>query len=262
LENKIELTVALPMYRSKEIGWLAFEGLIRQENINFEWEIIVIEEKTEDAFKADNCMKYFECLNKIGCTRLEYQVIDNWIPLSKKWLEIAKIASNTSKYFLLQASDCYPHPTRLSETYKMMESGVEWYNERDGIFYDLKTGDYAKFIAAKEKTCGLNMCTKTEFINQIKTKNYPDHFIDGWLQNQILKVKKDLKIYFNRSDNWHRGFDTTGQNNITPRADRIKNKENQFNHITFDFKKEIPKEIIDRLREFKGEKRKSLRQWI
>jgi len=35
-----ELTVALPMYNSKQISMLAFESLLNQNYIGFDWEII------------------------------------------------------------------------------------------------------------------------------------------------------------------------------------------------------------------------------
>jgi len=38
----IELSVGLPFFRSKYIGWAALESLCLQENINFEWELIIM----------------------------------------------------------------------------------------------------------------------------------------------------------------------------------------------------------------------------
>jgi hypothetical protein len=42
--SNIKFTVALPIYNSKKIAWISLESLIRQENINFDWELIVYEE--------------------------------------------------------------------------------------------------------------------------------------------------------------------------------------------------------------------------
>ena len=42
--SNIKFTVALPVYNSKKIAWISLESLIRQENIDFDWELIVYEE--------------------------------------------------------------------------------------------------------------------------------------------------------------------------------------------------------------------------
>jgi len=45
----IEMSVVMPLYRAKFIGWLAFESLIRQKGIDFEWELIIMQEKNDEA---------------------------------------------------------------------------------------------------------------------------------------------------------------------------------------------------------------------
>lgn len=40
----IKLTVALPVYNSKSIAWLAMESLCNQKGIDFDWEIVIAEE--------------------------------------------------------------------------------------------------------------------------------------------------------------------------------------------------------------------------
>ena len=48
----IELTVGLPMFRSEKIAHLAFESLCNQKNIDFEWELLIMEE-SEERFGPD-----------------------------------------------------------------------------------------------------------------------------------------------------------------------------------------------------------------
>jgi len=43
--NMIELTVGIPMFRSRHIGWLALESLCRQKDIDFKWELLIMEEE-------------------------------------------------------------------------------------------------------------------------------------------------------------------------------------------------------------------------
>lgn len=49
----VALTCALPMYRAKDIGWLGLESLCRQEDIDFAWELIIMEEEQECFGKAN-----------------------------------------------------------------------------------------------------------------------------------------------------------------------------------------------------------------
>lgn len=46
----IELTVAMPLYNSKYIAWLAMESLCRQKNVTFDWELIVSEEQNDEMY--------------------------------------------------------------------------------------------------------------------------------------------------------------------------------------------------------------------
>ena len=104
-KNKIELSIALPMYRSENIAWLVFESLARQKDIDFSWELLVAEE-TEQAFGPDSIKKYADRLQQIGCNRIEYYSLNSWVPLSQKWHHLAGKSSNTN-CFLLAAADVY-----------------------------------------------------------------------------------------------------------------------------------------------------------
>ena len=88
-EDEIKLSVTLPIYRSKHIIWITFESLMKQKNINFNWELIIIQERLEPYISYDEIeTKYLDNLIKIGLKRIVYIEIKNWIPLSKKWINL------------------------------------------------------------------------------------------------------------------------------------------------------------------------------
>ena len=65
-DNEIELSVVVPFYRSKRINWITFEGLKNQKNIDFNWELIISQEKLEPYITYDEIKeKYLDDLVKI-----------------------------------------------------------------------------------------------------------------------------------------------------------------------------------------------------
>ena len=107
-KKEIELTVGLPAYRAKSIIWLALESLKNQVNINFGWELIVMEENAES---KDVIESFIDKLP--GCQRIILRNVEKKILLVDKWIGIAKDASATSRIFALQAADDYSPPKRL-----------------------------------------------------------------------------------------------------------------------------------------------------
>ena len=180
MHNKIIATVGLPMFKAERIGFLALESLARQQDIDFSWELIVIEE-TEEAFTESRLRKYEDRLNKVGCLRIVYKSLEDWIPLSLKWLQIADEASATSNLLLLQAADCYSQPKRLKQTMDILQSeNCDWVQSPIGAFFDITTGNislfdyelvkpfpkpYRRFI--KHPTA-LNMALRLDLLRQIK----------------------------------------------------------------------------------------------
>lgn len=49
--SNIRLSIGLPLYNSSKIVWLALNSLCGQKNINFEWELVICEEKKRSKFK-------------------------------------------------------------------------------------------------------------------------------------------------------------------------------------------------------------------
>lgn len=225
----IVLTVGLPMYRSARIGWLALEGLCRQEDVDFAWELIVAEEP-EEAFTEERLRGYETRLASAGCVRVAYLPEPSWVPLSTKWCRIAKASSPRSDVFVLQASDCYSHPRRLANTKAVFkEREVDWFQSPVGPFLNLGTGrlvlfDHAEYPrledGGRKHPCALNMAARTRYVREIEDERVRVS-VDRWILRSIEVVKQSpLVVRWDKSDDWRRGVDTHGLNAISRRRAR------------------------------------------
>jgi len=216
LAKTVELTVGLPMFRSGEIASLAFESLCNQEGIDFDWELLIIEEEDE-AFGEEKIKEYLPRLEKVGCKRATYKSLPQWIPLSYKWKFLGQNSSN-SKCFLLQAADCYSQPYRLKETYDLFngDPSVDWVQSPLGCFYHIESEQMVRFNQALyQHKCALNMAIRTELVKQLPIHQVPSG-VDSWLFNVCTAIKgHDLHVENNNSDNWQKGVDIHGLNKIS-----------------------------------------------
>ena len=208
----VKLTCALPMYRAKDIGWLALESLCRQEDIDFDWELIVIEE-AEECFGEGAVKRYGSRLRDVGCVQVKYTQLPEWIPLAEKWRMIGQ--QSNSFGFLLVAADCYSQPKRLAQSYTLLQE-YEWVQSSLGAFYDIESGKQCIFDhALYHHQCALNMCFRTEFAAAIPESTRRRN-IDGWMFQQIsAHLGRQLRVGQNTADDWMRGVDTQGMNNIS-----------------------------------------------
>ncbi len=133
------LSVIMPMYRSKFIGWLGLESLCHQKDINFEWELIIAEENGKSflEFGLENILTYKEGLKKVGCKQVKYLKLNHWIPLSMKYSIMAKQLNEDSKVFLIQPTDYWSPLYRMSKTFELMQN-ADWVHGKTFIMYDMK----------------------------------------------------------------------------------------------------------------------------
>lgn len=208
-----KLTCALPMFRTKDIGWLALESLCRQEDIDFDWELVVVEEP-EDCFSEDRLRSYSERLEAVGCKSIQYKQLEEWIPLAQKWKLIADMSNSFG--YLLVAADCYSHPKRLSQTNELLQE-YEWTQSPLGPFYNIESDSQCIYDQqlANGHPCCLNMATRTELMRVIPMSDRR-RSVDGWIYDQIgMHLLRPPKVGYNKSDDWKRGVDTHGLNNIS-----------------------------------------------
>lgn len=261
----IELSVVVPLFRAKYIAWLAFEGLSRQEGIDFEWELVIAEEVGDEAFLEKNLRGYEEKLKSIGCSRLHYIPLEKWVPLSEKYVKLADNCSQTSKIFASCAADLFPPPKRLKTQYTIFKSDpeVDWCTNARTISYDIASERcYLHDLtgkSVKKKNDGSNRAIRMEIARNLPVVSKKSS-VDGWMwqvaNKYVSSQGKKFKAYFDESDNWKYGLSVNGLNNIS--LDRSKRFDEKFiersprlKKCPIDINKTIPKDIMDRLRECK-----------
>jgi len=252
------ISVILPMFRSKHIGWLALESLSRQQGIDFEWELIIAEEVTEKYEPVGEkkiVQEYRDSLRLVGCTNLRYIGLNNWIPLGKKMSML--IMNANSEFIVSSSTDYYSAPRRLVSDYKIFkEFDPDWILATKGIYYNITNGkvilhdtDYCK---RKDDVAQRSM--KTSLLkgafpkpNKINKTKGVDSFMLRNCRNYRKKQGRKFKVYFDRSDNWKYCFNTDGINNITNRSPYFEKISYPFRPCPINLKKTIPPEILSRL---------------
>lgn len=256
-QNKKILTVAIPAWNSGNIAWLAMESLCAQQQIDFDWELLIIEENNENAnpFTVESFMQYEEALKKVRCINIKYITLKKRITLTEKWKRMGEIASNNSIAFLLQSCDCYSYPTRLKMSYDAAINGYDWFQCKQGCFYEVQTGIVIKYNGdtiewAKNH---LNMGFRTEYAKIIPFAELPSG-IDGWLVKIFEEFKgSPLEIYNDPSDNWKYGVDSHGVNNISKNRGRhFVNPTPPFEATNIKIEEILPDYIVQRLLSLKN----------
>lgn len=235
-EIPIEMTVALPSLNCQRIIWLALESLRRQTDIKFGWELIVMEEHA----LSRNIVKNF-CGKMPMCQQIRHYRIDpvahsrkrgeykGRFLLIDKWIQMALLSDPGSKIFVLQASDCYSPPKRLSIHYQhFLDRQCFFSTQLKGIFYNLQDGKKIIYNGKRtdrwKKISHLNMAMRTADMRKIPTKEIPKG-IDNYIRDHILashqvEIKRNRKHYVFydhdlNAQNWKYGLDTDGQNQIS-----------------------------------------------
>jgi len=209
----VELSVALPMYKAKHIAWLAMEGLCRQKNVHFEWELMVAEERYLKAFGRHKVHSYEQRLREIGCRRIHYIGLDFWVPLPVKCLLIGKELSPSSKCTLLQAADDYPQPWRLKDAYDAFEKGVDWFYSKKGVYYKIFNGKILLYDhSCSQHVSGVEMAVRSDLMRNLPL-SFQRTSIDHWLFMSMQATKgSPLVTEFNKTDHWKYSLYTDGMN--------------------------------------------------
>lgn len=247
------LTVALPMYRAKHIGWLAMESLCNQITKDFKWELVIAEEQGENNlyYGYNNIIAYEERLREVGCIDIKYIKLDEWMPLSKKWMLIKDNSSSDSNVFVLQAADCYSGPSRLQNTYNIFsQNNINWLQYTKHLIYDLASCNfYMLDIEGIGAPIGADMAIDIDILKKIKSINKKRR-IDRWLYESCKKIKKNEFIVFNdRSSKWKDSLNVHGLNNISNRKNKI--EKNIYTKVNNKIKNRFPNYVIKKLNECK-----------
>lgn len=250
--EKPTITVALPLWRARDIAWLALESLCRQVT-DQQWELIIAEETDprHEPFTKDRLAFMVNRLRDAGCVEVTYLPITAWIPLSEKWRIIAKMAHPNSKAFILQAADCYSEPNRLQRTHEALANN-DWTHTHKGVFLDLKNNRKALYQHPRNYPTALNMAVRTQLLRNLPPYG-PGKGVDRWLFNNATIAKgQPLRVEVDKTDGWLHSLDTHSFNNISM------NRGKKIAHVRFPFKPcpptlriadMLPPDIVERLQQ-------------
>lgn len=246
-----KLSFILPYFRAGFIGWVPFESLIRQENIDFNWEIIIIEENFENPFGLEKILKYKEDLKKVKCCKIRYISLKDWLPLSAKWYFLVNECSESSKIVAMNSSDIYCSKLRLSKQYNnLINSEYNWYKIGGNIVYDINLDKHVKlFSIKKDRTDTCCAAAKKELLEELPLISIK-RGVDGWRYNSL---KDKIKFYYdNTMELQNDTININGLNNISlNRESRINSIESPFKKCCSELINHIPKEIYLKLKECK-----------
>jgi len=240
----IKATVALPLWNVKDIAWLIMESLCNQKLVDFQWELIVFEEKQENELGLDWFRKYSERLHKVGCARLQFLSDDQRVTLSEKWERIGKRADKDSVFYMITAADDYYHPYSLHDSMMAINSGYDWFYTYKAYFYDF---NYNKIILYNKPSSlgytGIQMSVATELARKLpaqkKFKN-----INLWFSRN----SNPQKPYKDLGDHWSGTLCTNGLNNIsTKRWKYFVNTHYPFQSTNAQLTDIVPDDIANRL---------------
>lgn len=243
----IKGTVALPVYNSKKIAWLAMESLCSMIKPRDQWELIIYEEKHDAQLGSMFFSKYKERLNAVGCLHAKYLTLENKRPLSRKWIEIAEVACDTSDYFCLCAVDNYYSPYMLVEAELNIQK-YDWIAVPRGYFYDF---NYDRVLRYEwPAPAGLQMTARTSLVRRFPM-DVVEKGVDTWFQSNI----KTNKMIDYSSDHWTQILCTNGFNNISiERSEYFKDPLPPFYETDVQLNEIVPEKIAKRI--------KKLSQWL
>ena len=241
----IKMSVVMPLYRVEYIGWLAFESLVNQVGIDFDWELIILEENTgEHLGESFLRSKYYDDLHKIKCSKIVYKVLDHWISLSKKYRLLTELCN--SPLWTLAVGDYYSPTTRLKTCYdSFYDIGWDFYRTSKLIFYDFVSDTWViRRVSSRGACC---KAVRMEIAKQIVYGNIRRKGLDGWFFRQCQAIKLNLHEYVEPIDYWKSGFNTHGFNNLShDRTAKIANNFHKF--LPYDvYDSKIPEDVILKL---------------
>jgi hypothetical protein len=227
MNKDIKQTVGVPCFNAKKAGFLAMEGLVAQKGIDWNWELLVIEEQNEDMLGEQFFDSYRKKLLSVNCVRIEYIKLSLWMPLGQKWKVLGEAASRTSISFLLQGVDDFSFDTRLAVSQKLIEEGADWVDFTRGYFYSFVSNKVMLYDAAKNPLItNLNMAIRSSLM-----RGLPDTdrriAVDMYLHKHIASIKP--KYICRHIDTlFDSGFDSDGYNLLSKRLEHYYNPEPPF----------------------------------
>ena len=138
------ITVALPLWKAKDVAWICLESLCRQKTI-IPWELIICEERTKDRFGEEGVSEYIERLQKAGCTNVNYLIQEKRLLLAHKWRRMVNYVSDDSIGYIMCGGDNFYQPLMVQQSYDAIKAGADWFSTYECHFYDINTKAFVTF---------------------------------------------------------------------------------------------------------------------
>lgn len=245
-KKEIFLSVLLPLFRAENIAWLSLESLCRQEDIDFGWELIIIEEIFDSPFGLDKLKEYWDRLQKVGCKKIKYISIQKWMPLSAKWYFLVKECDKNSEIVAFSSADIYSSKKRLSKQFKVLkETDYNWYKISGNIVYDISSSKHVRIKLPQERNDNCSPATKKNLLQKLPLICLKKH-VDSWR----FKILKKHGINFFYDDTQDLQIDTVnvnGLNNLTQRKDRILSVVPPLSECCNFLENHLPNDIVSKL---------------
>lgn len=245
------LSFIMPWFRAKALGWLPLEALCRQENIDFDWELIIMEEKIENPFGLNNIKNYTERLKEVGCSKITYISLNDWIPLSCKWYYLINSCYDKSKIVAMNSHDIYFPKNRLhKQYYKLIHSDYNWYKTAGNIVYDIKTDLHARYEYTNSSRPDTLLTTAKKSLLDKLPLFYKKRGIDS---HRYKYLKPHLNYYYDTDKEWkNKIVNVNGLNNLTlDRSVRINKLKPPFFKLNTKLSDHLPYDIAIKLKDSK-----------
>ena len=199
-------------------------------------------------------MAYEDRLRSVGCVRISYDSIDQWIPLSQKWKLLGKRATASSKAFVFQAADCYSRPHRLANVYAAIQGGADWVDSETFAVYGVRSGKLIVKHLGTSATGG-DMSTRTSYVKSLPDTDRPSK-VDSWLfkccNKKAVQDGKNPKLVYTNTDSGYTIY-LWGFNDITSLACHFGSEGLVFPWGTTStvIGDSVPRKVLRRLRSVK-----------
>ena len=254
-----ELTVMIPMFRGRYIGWVALESLIRQRGKIPPWELIIAEEQNDETMGFDAIRPFLDRgLLEHNCKRLTYFALDKWIPLGSKMNLMASAADPYSIAYIFHAADYYSTPMRLVETYEAFKNPKTlWFIPPKMYIYNVQKPDHILFVdkgKAERRDDTSGKAIRGWLVRRIK--NYLEgvpHGVDGLIRRSVERIlAKPVDFTVNESESWRHnlvvnGFGTLSNRRVHKRFRRPQNWNGASSVFSGCLQEIVPAEIAYKL---------------
>jgi len=233
------ITIAMPVWNSREIVWLAMESFCRQET-DLPWELIVYEEKHREACGADYFRSYVKRLEKAGCISFNYITCNDKKALSAKWATLGRAADKRSKMFCVCDADNYYQKYMIKDAYTAWVEGYDFLTDKQGYAYDFVNKLLVEYKKPDGRT-GFQMCYATELMRKLPHAKI-HKLLNTWVYNHCRPKK--IKVAKDHLTN----LITNGYNNITgARGKMMRDFEHPFYKTDKKLEDILPLDIVKQI---------------